>query len=52
MFGGLPGGSGERGQVPNWLYVAFIAMCAVLVVGALVKGLFYVVEMIDATRPK
>ena len=52
MFVGLPGGSGGRGQVPSWLYVAFIATCAVVMVGALVKGLFYVVEVIDATRPK
>ena len=52
MFAGLPGGSGGRGQVASWLYVAFVAICAILVVGGLVKGLFYAMDVIDATRPK
>jgi hypothetical protein len=52
VFGGLPGGSGGRGQVASWFYVAFVAICAILVVGGLVKALFYIVDVIDATRPK
>jgi len=51
MFGGLPGGSGEPGEVGSWLYLVFIAICAILMVFALVKGLFYVVDVINATRP-
>ena len=39
-------------QVASWLHVAFVAICAILVVGGLVKGLFYVVDVIEATRPK
>lgn len=50
MLGGLPGGSGPPGRV-GWIHLTLIAVCAVLMVAALLKGLFYLVDIIDATRP-
>jgi hypothetical protein len=32
--------------------VAFVAACAILVVGGLLKGLFYAIDVIEATRPR
>jgi hypothetical protein len=48
MLGGLPGGSGPPGRA-EWIHMILIAACAILVVAALVKALFYVVDVIELT---
>jgi hypothetical protein len=52
VFSGLPGGSVSGGQVRSWLYVAFVAVVAIVVVFGLVKLLFYATDSIQATPPK
>lgn len=51
MLSGLPGGSGDRGRGGSWLQMALLGACAVAMVAGLLKGLFYVMDVIVTTRP-
>jgi hypothetical protein len=51
MFNGLPGGSGQPSQVRSWLYVLFIGIGALFMVGMLVRVMWHAVDTIETTRP-